>query len=216
MRNRGLQWYWYECCRIAIRLGATLAFRTRYAGLENVPKTGPVLVVANHQSNLDPPLIGAGCRRHMNFLARQSLFRGPLGPLIRSLDAIPLDREGFGLAGVKETLRRLKDGKMVLIFPEGTRTPDGEIHEFKPGFVSLAVRAKAAILPAAIEGAFEAWPRGKALPRLRPVHVAFGKPIPFDELQRLSEPEMIAELERRVREAQAMLRDGRALKRKSS
>ncbi|HOU36076.1 MAG TPA: lysophospholipid acyltransferase family protein, partial [Candidatus Omnitrophota bacterium] len=82
-------------------------------------------MVSNHQSHLDPPLVGCGCRRQMNFLARNTLFRSPLfAKLISSVNAIPIDREGGGLAGLKETLRRLKRGEMVLVFPEGTRTPD--------------------------------------------------------------------------------------------
>ena len=78
---------------------------------------------------------------------------------IQSLDAIPIDRDGLGLGGIKESLRRLKRGEMLLIFPEGRRTDDGEVADFRPGFTALAVRSKVAILPVAIEGAFAAWPR---------------------------------------------------------
>ena len=124
-----------------------------------------MLVVSNHQSHLDPPLVGVACPRRLNCLARETLFHfAPFRWLINSLDAIPIDREGLGLAGIKESLRRLKRGEMVTIFPEGTRTGDGEIGPFLPGFTALAVRGKAAILPVAIEGAFVAWPRGGSRP----------------------------------------------------
>ena len=158
--------FWYQFLRWLIYLTGILAYGVRYSGRENIPKTGPVLVVSNHQSHFDPPLIGAGCWRRMNYLARETLFRfAPLGWLIRSLDAIPIDRDGLGLNGIKESLRRLKRGEMVLIFPEGTRTRDGEIAPFRPGFTVLAARSKAWILPVAIEGAFDAWPRSRKLPR---------------------------------------------------
>ena len=109
---------WYQFLRWLIYLAGMLAYGVRYSGRKNIPKTGAVLVVSNHQSHFDPPLIGAGCWRRMNYLARKTLFRfAPLGWLIRSLDAIPIDRDGLGLNGIKESLRRLKRGEMVLIFP---------------------------------------------------------------------------------------------------
>ena len=198
---------WYEVCRTPVCLFALLAYRARYSGIHNIPMEGPALMVSNHQSHLDPPLVGCGCPRQMNFLARDTLFRfAPFGKLIRSVNAIPIDREGGGLAGIKETLRRLKRGEMVLVFPEGTRTRDGEIQRFRPGFTTLAVRSKAAILPAAIEGAFDAWPRWQKFPRPGVVHVHYGHPILPSQFHGLEESELLAEVERRVRECQFLLR----------
>jgi 1-acyl-sn-glycerol-3-phosphate acyltransferase len=179
----------------------------RYTGRENIPPEGAVLVAPNHQSFLDPPLVGAGCPRRMNYLARKSLFHFfPFRWLIDSLDAIPLDTEGIGFGGMKETLRRLRRGEMVLVFPEGSRTWDGEVGPFQPGFTTLAVRGRAAILPVAIEGAFEVWPRSEKLPRLGVVHVHYGVPIPAEDVRRQSEEDVIAEVRRRVCQYQAMLR----------
>ena len=150
---------WYRLFQRMLQLAAVLAYRVRYSGWQTFRQEGGVLVVSNHQSHLDPPLVGIGCPRRMNYLARDTLFRfAPFGWLIHSVDAIPIDREGIGLGGIKEALKRLKRGEMVLIFPEGTRTHDGEIAPFRPGFTTLAVRSKAAILPVAIDGAFEAFP----------------------------------------------------------
>ena len=107
-----------------------------------MPATGGGLVLSNHQSNLDPIVIGLCCTRRLNYVARQTLFSfAPLRWLLESLEVIPIDREGSGFGGLKETLKRLKRGEIVVLFPEGTRTPDGEVHSMKPGFCALAKRS---------------------------------------------------------------------------
>jgi 1-acyl-sn-glycerol-3-phosphate acyltransferase len=200
---------WYRLLQRGLQLLAVVVYRVRYSGRQNIPAEGGVLVVSNHQSHLDPPLVGIGIPRGMNYLARDTLFRfAPFRWLIRSVDAIPIDREGIGLGGIKEALRRLKRGEMVLIFPEGTRTHDGEIARFRPGFTALAVRSKAAILPVAIEGAFHAWPRWRAWPGAGRIRVHFGAPIMPAEFAGRDERELLDEVERRVRECQAELRAG--------
>ncbi len=189
-----------------ICLAAILAYRVRHTGKQNIPAEGGVLVVSNHQSHFDPPMIGIGCPRHMNFLARDTLFRfAPFRWLIRSLDAIPIDREGLGLSGIKESLKRLKRGEIVLIFPEGTRTRDGRIAPFRPGFTALAVRSGATILPVAIDGTFQAWPRWRIWPGLGRVRVDYGEPILPAEIAGRDERELLAEVERRVRQCHARL-----------
>ena len=198
---------WYRFSQRVLQVIGVLAFGVRCTGRGNTPSEGGVLVVSNHQSMLDPPLVGMGLPRRMNYLARDTLFRVPLlSWLIRSLDAIPVDREGMGLGGLKESLRRLKGGEMVLIFPEGTRTSDGEIAEFLPGFTVLAARSGAAILPVAIEGAFAVWPHHRKAPRLGRIHVHCGPPILPEEIQGRDQREFLAEVHRRVRQCQARLR----------
>lgn len=193
---------WYEFLRRVVQLTAVLLYRVRHYGVGRIPSEGPVLVVSNHQSHFDPPLIGMACPRRMNYLARETLFRfAPFRWLIQSLDAIPIDREGLGLNGIKESLRRLKRGEMVVIFPEGTRTPDGNIQPFRPGFTTLAVRARAAILPVAIDGAFQVWPRHQSYPRLSgDIRVLYGEPIPAEQSAVMNERELLADVERRVRQ----------------
>ena len=198
---------WYLTCQSIFRVGGMTAFGVRYYGLENVPRNGGLLVASNHQSNLDPMLIGGGFPRRMNYLARKTLFKNKLfSRMMAALDAIPIDRDGFGLDGVRETLRRLKAGEPVLVFPEGTRSPDGEIQAFKPGFAAMAVRTKASILPMAIEGAFAAWPRRRRFPRCMPVRVQCGVAMGPDEIAKYGEREIVALVEVRVRECHAMLR----------
>jgi len=199
---------WYEFLRLLIRYVWSVAYSVRYSGRENIPPEGPVLVVPNHQGYLDPPLVGAGCRRRLNYLARKSLFRfGPFGWLIDSVNAIPIDVEGgTGVGGIKETLRRLRRGEMVLIFPEGSRTWDGEVGPFLPGFAALAIRGRAAVLPVAIEGAFEAWPRWRKLPRWGVIHVHYGVPISAERVMQYNEEELVAEARKRVCQCHAELR----------
>jgi len=191
---------YYEFVRYSLYGLAVVWLRIRYFGRHRIPSSGGVLVVSNHQSHLDPPLIGVGVPRMMNYMARSTLFKITLlGKLMRSVNAFPIDREGIGLAGIKEALKLLKRGGMVVIFPEGTRSRDGKMGQFRPGFTTLAVRTGAAILPAAIEGAFQAWPRSKRFPRPRPVHILYGEPISPEKIKSYDERELLAEVERRVR-----------------
>jgi 1-acyl-sn-glycerol-3-phosphate acyltransferase len=200
---------WYSLLQHGLQLLAIAVYRVRYSGRRNIPTIGGVLVVSNHQSHLDPPLVGIGCPRQMNYLARDTLFRfAPFRWLISSVDAIPIDREGIGLGGIKESLRRLKRGEMVLIFPEGTRSHDGQIAPFRPGFTALAARSGAAILPVAIEGAFQAWPRWRNWPGSGRIRVRFGAPITPAEIAGRDERELLAEVERRVRQCHEELRHG--------
>lgn len=200
----------YALVRIPLNIFFLLFYGVRYFGKHNVPDTGPLLIVANHQSYYDPPLIGAGVvRRRCNYIARKTLYKfKPLARLIDFLDAIPLDNEGIGFEGIKETLRRLKNGEAVLIFPEGARTFDGEMEPFKPGYLTLALRSRATILPVAISGCFEAWPRTNKLPYLwGQFLVAYDRPIFFEEAKSMKENELQELVESRVRELYRRLRD---------
>jgi 1-acyl-sn-glycerol-3-phosphate acyltransferase len=137
-----------------------------------------VLVVANHQSYLDPILVAVGMPRPFHPMARNSLFRfGPFARLIRSLHAFPVQRGTADLEAVREALRRLEAGAVVLVFPEGTRTRDGSIGPLRGGPVAIAARAQVPIVPMVIDGAFEAWPRWFRVPRPRTIRVACGRPI---------------------------------------
>jgi 1-acyl-sn-glycerol-3-phosphate acyltransferase len=202
-----LQHLWYHFLQYVLRLVGVLGYHVRYSGQHNIPTTGGALVVSNHQSHFDPPLVGIGGMRPMNFIARETLFRSrPFSWLLHSVGAFPLDREGIGLAGIKKALKLLKSGEMVVIFPEGTRTKDGEIGPFRPGFTTLAVRAKTAILPVAIEGAFACWPKKSPFPHLGTIHVHYGKPLMPADFADMDEQTLVAEVERRVHECFAELR----------
>jgi 1-acyl-sn-glycerol-3-phosphate acyltransferase len=191
-------------------LGAVAIFKIRCEGRFLVPRSGGGLVLSNHQSNFDPVLIGLACERRLNYVARTTLFRSPFFRLmVAALDAIPIDREGGGLGGLKETLKRIKRGEMVLLFPEGTRTPDGEVHEMKPGFCAIARRAGVPLVPVALDGAFDSWPRSRLLPGPAVIHIHWGSPIEPAEFEPLSDDELVKLVEGRIRACHAAARRGR-------
>ena len=167
-------------------------YGVRYYGRNNLPESGAVVLISNHQSHFDPPLLAVGLPRRLNFLARKSLFRfKPFGWLIDMFDAIPLDKEGIGFAGIMESLKRLKNGEAILVMPEGERTWDGEIAPFLPSSLVLAQRTKSAILPAAISGCYEVFPRTRKFPILwGKIRVVYGKPIFYEEIAHLTEEEL--------------------------
>jgi len=198
---------WYAFMRMLAIAISLIYFRIRCHGRHNIPKTGGVLILANHQSHLDPPLVGMVIPRRVNYVARDTLFKNKLfAALINSLDAIPIDREGLGISGLKETMRRLKRGEMVLLFPEGTRSSDGEVHALKPGFSALVQRTGVPILPIGLDGPFDSWPRGTAAPRPKPIHIVIGEPITPEVAQSLDDRELVALVEHRIRECHAQAR----------
>jgi 1-acyl-sn-glycerol-3-phosphate acyltransferase len=142
-----------------------------------VPSTGPALLVANHASYLDPVLVGAAVPRRLSYLARSSLFRPrAFGVLIRAFGAIPLEREGVGIGGMRAVLAALAEGRVVLLFPEGTRSADGALGVLRTGAMRIAQRAGVTVVPVWIEGSGRALPRGAKLPRPRRIEVRFGAP----------------------------------------
>lgn len=185
--------------RYSARMIFLLAFRFRCFGRENFPDDGGALICANHQSFLDPILVGAASDRRLNYIARKTLFRfKAFSRLISFWDAIPINQEGSGLGGIKESLKRLRRGEMVLIFPEGARTLDGEVDEFKPGFCSLARRGRVPIVPIGFDGAFNAWPRWRPAPWPAPVCMCIGEPLSCELMKSLTDEELIAELRQRI------------------
>lgn len=159
-------------------------FRGRVFGTNHVPAAGGVLLACNHQSFFDPVSVGLALPREGHFMARDTLFLNPFfRRLITSLNAFPVRRGAADVGAVKEILRRLKDGKLVVIFPEATRTRDGSIGEINANSLSIAQRAGAAIVPTVIDGAFEAWPRTQALPSPRTIHVTYAEAITAEQVR---------------------------------
>ncbi|MCY3004924.1 MAG: lysophospholipid acyltransferase family protein [Planctomycetota bacterium] len=182
----------YRVLRLIARMLCVLWFRIRVDGRHHVPSQGGGMLLSTHQSGLDPILVGLACNRNLNFLARSTLFRNPaFSLLLKTLDSIEIDRERGGLSGLREMLSRLRSGKVVLLFPEGTRTQDGAIGVVKPGFFPIAKRSDVPLIPVAIVGAFECMPKGSKWIFPKPIAVVFGKPIPPEDYRNWSEEQAV-------------------------
>jgi 1-acyl-sn-glycerol-3-phosphate acyltransferase len=200
---------WYETTYFVSYFACLLGISLRTEGRNHIPAHGPALILANHQSFFDPLIVGLATRRHISPLARKTLFKNPLLALLfRSLNAVPIDHEGVGKEGLKVVMRQFELGKAIMVFPEGTRTRDGEMIPFKPGIRLLITRCQVPVIPVGIAGAFESWPRQRKYPILDPlflppggrgVAVAVGKPVDGAHLARMGKDEMLEDLFQRVR-----------------
>jgi 1-acyl-sn-glycerol-3-phosphate acyltransferase len=157
-----------------------------------------VLLASNHQSYLDPLLISIACSRQLRALARHQLFFWPLSWVIRTLGAVPIDRERGAMGGIKAALKILRDGDALIVFPEGTRTPHGKLQPLHPGFCMLARRSGATIVPVTINGAFAAMPRGSVFPRPTTVTLTFNAPITRDQYQDLGDEQLVDVVRQRI------------------
>ena len=194
-------YYWF--CYNLIKLGGRLFFRLRVVHRERMINHGPVILASNHESYLDPPLVGSVADRAIFFLARKTLLAGPFfGWLLPKLNVIPVDQEGGDRSALKALIRILKAGEGTLVFPEGERTLDGRLRPALPGLGFVIAKTLAPVVPMRIFGAREAWPRGSGRVRFRPITVVVGEPIYFtaadlqppgkDVYQRLSQRVMDA------------------------
>jgi 1-acyl-sn-glycerol-3-phosphate acyltransferase len=176
---------WWHALHFLCFIWFRLAYRYRSFGVRNVPATGPVLLVCNHQSYLDPIVVGLALHWRVFYaMARSTLFRSwAFGWLIRSLNAIAVERGESDLGAMRASLDVLKAGRVMVIFPEGTRTLDGRVRAFAPGTFLLVKRGGAMVVPVAIEGSFAAWPKGRAAPRVTGrIAVRYGEAMAPQEL----------------------------------
>jgi 1-acyl-sn-glycerol-3-phosphate acyltransferase len=171
-------YYWF--CRSLIVLVGRVFFRLRVVHRERMINHGPVILASNHESYLDPPLVGSVADRAIFFLARKTLLDGRFfGWLLPKLNVIPVDQEGNDRSALKALIRILRAGEGTLVFPEGERTKDGRLQPALPGLGFVIAKTLAPVVPMRIFGARQAWPRGSA--RVRPcrITVVVGEPIHF-------------------------------------
>jgi 1-acyl-sn-glycerol-3-phosphate acyltransferase len=182
----------WRIMRAVARLGASAFFGLKSYNRRYVPRHGGVLLVANHQSYLDPILLGVHLRRHMSYLAKSELFTNKyFAWLIRSLNAFPVKQGTGDVGAVRETIKRLREGHMLNIFPEGSRSLDGKIQPMLPGAALVVKKANVPIVPVVIEGSFDAWPKGRKLFRPGPVSVMYGRPLDVSGLDARQITELI-------------------------
>ena len=173
--------FWYL---LGYSLSKTLAktfFNYRLIGAENIIEEGPCIIAANHCSYLDPPLVGVACKRAIHYLARKSLLDVPiLGPILPELNVIPVDQKNADRSALMGAIRVIRNGGAVLIFPEGTRSPDGNLQPAQPGIGMIVAKTGAPVVPVRISGSFEAFPRGASWPHLAPVRISVGPALYFE------------------------------------
>jgi 1-acyl-sn-glycerol-3-phosphate acyltransferase len=169
----------YRAGHIGCSLLAHTLFSLRVIGRENLINDGPAIIAANHQSYLDPPLIGVASPSELHYLARNTLFNNPaVGWILTHVNAIPVDRDRGDVGAFRAVLKLLKEGHRTVIFPEGTRTLTGQIQKARPGIGMIVAKTLVPVIPARIFGSFEAWPKnGKFKPH--PITVVIGTPIRF-------------------------------------
>jgi 1-acyl-sn-glycerol-3-phosphate acyltransferase len=165
----------YAFAHTLVRALFSLFFRLKVEGVHHIPKSGPVVICANHISVLDPPLVGCVLPRKIHFMAKEELFRIPvLASIIRALGAYPVKRGAGDSQALKRSIRLLGEGKMLGIFPEGTRVKAGEESKVHSGAAFIALKANAPIVPAAIIGPYRLF---------RPLRVVFGPPVDLSSFE---------------------------------
>ena len=182
----------YAACYQLSKFVAQTLFDLRVYGQDNIIEEGPALLAMNHQSFLDPPFAGISCRREIHYLARKTLFEVPIvGPILRRINVIGLDREGSDVAALKAVMRILKSGGCTIVFPEGTRTRDGSLQAAKAGAGFIIAKTLAPVVPMRIFGAFEAFPRDTKIPRPSPVTIVVGEPMRFTARDVKGDPRIV-------------------------
>ena len=201
---------YYRTCLYLARVLCSSFLNVRFFGREHVPLEGPVLLVSNHQSFLDPALCSIGLERELDFMARETLFRTPLfGPLIHSLNAFPVQPGQGDIRAVRTIIERLHAGRAVLLYPEGTRSEDGRIRIVRRGFELIARRGNATIVPMVVEGAYDAWPRGQLLPKIGSISVMYGEALAPGQIRQTKPAQLVEMVNGRMREMQNHLRQRR-------
>lgn len=160
---------------------ASVFFRLRAYGRKNIPRKGAVILAPNHVSYFDPPIIGTAIWRKVNYAAKRELFEGRLfGWWLRSVQSFPISRDVMDRKALRTALNFLKQGKVVLLFPEGTRGDGRHLLEPRPGVGMMAYMSKAVVVPVYIKGTDKVYPKGARMFRFKPITVYYGKPLDIE------------------------------------
>lgn len=168
----------YMISRFILLVIVRLFFRLKIFGRDNLPDKGPYIVACNHASYLDPPILGAAMPRSARFLIQENLYKkGFIGWWSRSIGCVRVKRQTRDISALKEALRRLNKGRILGLFPEGTRSSDGNLKEAQAGIGFLSFKAKAPIIPAYVKGTREALPKHSRTIKLKPLSIYLGEKI---------------------------------------
>ncbi len=170
--------FWYLLGYSLSKAIAKTFFNYRVIGAENMIEEGPCIIAANHCSYLDPPLVGVACKRAIHYLARKSLLDAPiLGPILPELNVIPVEQKNADRSALMGAIRVVRSGGAVLIFPEGTRSPDGQLQQAQPGIGMIVAKTGVPVVPVRIRGAYTVLPRGAKLPIAGRISLTIGDPL---------------------------------------
>lgn len=177
----------YQWSTRVFKLYLLLWHRIKIRGAENIPETGGVMIASNHASYIDPPAVGVGYRgRPVHFMARDTLWKKGFGNWwMDHVGCIPVSRGTGDRRALTMTIKMLKEGKVVSMFPEGTRTEDGELQQAKGGIGFIIEKSKCLVVPAYIDGSYEAHPKGAKWIKPVKISVTFGRPITQEDFQAL-------------------------------
>jgi 1-acyl-sn-glycerol-3-phosphate acyltransferase len=205
-------WLVWKSLQTTARVLGTIFFDLQVYGLENIPRRGGALIASNHQSNLDPVLLNTRLRRPLSYLAKSELFENPFSNwLLRSVGVIPVYYGTGNFGAVRQSIQVLRDGHLLSIYPEGSRTHDGKIAPMEKGIALIGRRAQVPVIPVVIIGAYEAWPWNRRIPRPRPVRIQIG---PAMDLTDKTPDELLETVDRTLRRMfddlteQSRIRDG--------
>ena len=190
------------------KLFARVFFRMRVVHPERMIESGPLILAVNHSSFFDPPLAGICSRRGVYYLARKTLLQWPFfGPLFPDMNVIPVERDGNDMSALREVIKKIKEGNGVVLFPEGTRSKDGNIQPGRAGIGLVIAKTGAPVLPMRIFGAYDAFPKNSKRLHFSQITVVIGEPIFFSPNDIASATrETYQALSDRVMEAIAALR----------
>lgn len=205
--------FFYKAFRTVLFIAYRIFFNFKYFGAEQVPsETDPrgVILAPNHVSYLDPPILGISLKRQVTYLAKEYLFKNRfVGLILKSIGAFPIRTKTDDFKTIRELVRVLKAGRCIVVFPEGTRSPDGALREAEGGGGFLAAKSMAYVVPVYIKGTYEAFPRGVKFFKSSPVEVYYGKPfIPAQDTALMSEADPYGAIGRRImREIKSLKED---------
>jgi 1-acyl-sn-glycerol-3-phosphate acyltransferase len=177
IQREGTFWYWLVC--VVVRFLLRMWVRLEVHNPENVPSIGGCIIASNHVSYLDPPVVAVGMKKRVvHFMARDTLFSTPFARwFLTSTEVVPMDRTKGDVGAIRKGISLLKAGNVLGLFPEGTRSPNGEMQKAKGGIGLLIAKAKVQVVPAYVDGSFQVFPKGAKRIKRGKIHIFYGKPI---------------------------------------